>query len=127
MGYPLSEKEYELEKINTVFDTSEHRWFRAEWKGHPGEDTWESERSLTKKGCEQSIATIQHFWENNKICSSTVFVADPDGGGKHTVEWWSESRTGQCMKSEEAVVQYVLCGGFTRAEYNASSTSRECE
>ena len=71
----LTDKEFELQRINAVFDTPQHRWFRVEWKGHPGEDSWEPERSLARQGCEEPI---QNFWKNSSICPNTEFVADPD-------------------------------------------------
>ena len=69
------DKEYELLRINAVFGTPQHRWFRVEWKGHPDEDSWEPERSLANQGCEQSI---QDYWKGSNIYPIAEFVADPD-------------------------------------------------
>ena len=71
----LTDEEFEVLRINAVFGTPPHRWFRVEWKGHPKKDSWEPERSLAKQGCEESI---QEFWKNSKVCPSVEFVADPE-------------------------------------------------
>ena len=65
----------QLIKINAVFGTPKDRWFRVEWLGHPGKDSWEPERSLTRQGCEESIKT---FWSNTNTNPSEEFVPDPD-------------------------------------------------
>ena len=53
--YKLSDEVFELAGINTVFGVLEDRWFRVQWKGYPGEDSWEPERSLRDHDCGQSI------------------------------------------------------------------------
>ena len=39
----LTEDEYPVEKINAVFGVPEHRWYRVQWLGYSGEDSWEPE------------------------------------------------------------------------------------
>ena len=46
-----------------------------EWVGHPGEDTWEPERSLINQNCE---ASIKAFWKNSDLDPTAEFIADPD-------------------------------------------------
>ena len=71
----LSEEEFEIKRINAAFGTPKDRWFRVEWTGHPGKDSWEPERSLTRQGCE---ASIKAFWDSSDSCPSADFIADPD-------------------------------------------------
>jgi len=71
----LTEEEYEIKEINAVFGTPADRWFRVAWVDHPGKDSWESERSLVKQGCEPAIKA---FWDNSGLNPSTDFYADPD-------------------------------------------------
>ena len=71
----LSVDEFPIGKLNAVFGTPENRWYRVEWIGYPGEDSWEPERSLTQQGCQESI---QDFWSKSKLNPSAEFVADPD-------------------------------------------------
>ena len=63
-AHSLSEKEFDLEKINSVFGTPQHRWYRVEWSDHPGKDTWEPERSLVDQGCSESI---KDFWDKTHL------------------------------------------------------------
>ena len=55
----LAEKEDEVDRIVVAFDTPTHRWFRVQWVGFAGQDTWEPERSLQQQGCSDSI---KDFW-----------------------------------------------------------------
>ena len=71
----LTEEVFKIEKINAVFGCPEHRWFRVQWEGHPGEDSWEPERSLIRQGCSESIRS---FWDNSAHNPSEEFIADPD-------------------------------------------------
>ena len=59
----LTDDEFEIENINATFGTPEHRWYRVEWTGHPGEDSWMPWRSLVQQGCEESI---KDFWLKSK-------------------------------------------------------------
>ena len=65
----------EIKRINATFGTPQHRWYRVEWKGHPGEDSWEPERSLLLQNCE---ASIKSFWEQSDMDPTADFIADPD-------------------------------------------------
>ena len=71
----LTDEEYIIKRINAVFGTPKDRWFRVEWLGHEGKDSWEPERSLMRQGCEESIKT---FWESCDLNPSEEFIADPD-------------------------------------------------
>ena len=73
--HELTDKEFEINDINAVFGTLEQRWFRVCWKGYPGEDSWEPERSLRKQVCS---AVIRHFWQKSSQNPSADFIADPD-------------------------------------------------
>ena len=71
----LTDEEYIIERINATFGTPQDRWYRVEWQGHPGKDSWEPERSLIRQGCELSIKV---FWDSCDLNPSTDFIADPD-------------------------------------------------
>ena len=73
--HELTKEAYQCEGINAVFGTPEHRWFRMAWVGHPGEDSWEPERSLTAQGCEN---LIKDFWHRSNLNPTTDFIPDPD-------------------------------------------------
>ena len=36
----LTEEAYPIERINAIFGTPKDRWYRVEWQGYAGEDTW---------------------------------------------------------------------------------------
>ena len=73
--HKLSEEVFEVEGINAVFGVPEHRWFRVQWRGYPGQDSWEPERSLRDQGCGSSI---RDFWKQSNLNPSADFYADPD-------------------------------------------------
>ena len=58
-----------------MFGTPKDRWYRVEWVDHPGEDSWEPERSLTRQGCEASIKT---FWDGSNHSPCDEFIPDPN-------------------------------------------------
>ena len=65
-----------IDGINVVFGTPECRWYRVQWEGYEGNDTWETERSLKRQGCDDSI---REFWRCITLNPSADFIADPDG------------------------------------------------
>ena len=71
----LTDEEFEIKKINATFGTPSDRWFRVEWCGHKGKDSWEPERSLVRQGCEEAIKT---FWDSCNLNPSADFIPDPD-------------------------------------------------
>ena len=73
--HELTEAAFPVDCINAVFGTPSNRSFRVEWKGYPGEDSWEPERSLSAQGCD---GLIQEFWENTSLSPITEFIPDPD-------------------------------------------------
>ena len=73
--HALTDEVFEIKRINAVFGTPKDRWYRVEWVGHPGKDSWEPERSLTRQGCE---ASIKSFWDNSDNSPCEEFIADPD-------------------------------------------------
>ena len=50
--HELIDHSFTIDRINTVFETPEHRWYRVEWEGYLNQDTWEPARSLIRQGCE---------------------------------------------------------------------------
>ena len=73
--HELTDEEFEINDINAVFGTLTHRWYRVCWVDHPGKDSWEPERSLSRQGCS---AAIRHFWEKSSLNPSMGFIPDPD-------------------------------------------------
>ena len=71
----LTDEVYTIKRVNAAFGTPADRWFRVEWLGYEGEDSWEPERSLIRQGCEQSI---KEFWNSTNMNPSEKFIADPD-------------------------------------------------
>ena len=71
----IAEEADEIKCINATFGTPQHRWYRVEWRGHPGKDTWEPERSLKKQNCD---ASIKDFWNHSNLDPAADFIADPD-------------------------------------------------
>ena len=72
----LTDEVFTIERINATFGTPNDRWYRVEWLGYPGQDSWEPERSLVRQGCEESIKA---FWDCFDRNPSEDFIADPDG------------------------------------------------
>ena len=93
----LTDEAYPIEKINAVFGSTKYRWFRVQWDGHPGEDSWMPERSLVKQGCKESI---KDFWRNNNVCPSTDFIADPD-------DMWRCWCCGKAYKQESTLKAHI--------------------
>lgn len=71
----LTDKEFPIDKLNAVFGTPQFRWFKVQWEGYPGQDSWMPERSLKKQGCADSI---KDFWRSSNKCPSTDFIPDPE-------------------------------------------------
>ena len=71
----LTDEVFTIEGIDATFGTPECRWYRVQWEGYKGADTWEPERSLVRQGCEDSIKT---FWSRSKHSPCEDFIADPD-------------------------------------------------
>ena len=71
----LTDHAFTIDRINAVFGTVQRRWYRVEWEGYPGEDTWEPARSLVRQGCEDSI---KRFWCQSTLNPCTEFIPDPD-------------------------------------------------
>ena len=110
----LSEKEYELKKINAVFGTPKDRWFRVEWQDHPGKDSWEPERSLQRQGCG---AAIIQYWEESRLNPSTDFFADPDGV-------WRCWTCGRGYKSDRTLAAHITRNHRQRT-YCGSTADRD--
>ena len=130
----LTEEAFTIAGINAVFGTPQHRWFRVEWKGHQGQDSWEPERSLVSQGCEESI---KEFWNNSAYPPSEDFIPDPDdiwrcwtcGHGfktarslkghitrKHPARTWTGTTADRdtrkkSRKDEQERKEHVLCEG----------------
>ena len=71
----LTDEAFTIEGIDATFGTPECRWYRVQWEGYKGADTWEPERSLVRQGCEDSIKA---FWSRSKHSPCEDFIADPD-------------------------------------------------
>ena len=73
----LTVDEFPVEKLKAAFGTAGNRWFLVKWLGYDDEeDTWEPERSLSKQGCQDSIA---EFWRDSGLNPGADFIPDPAG------------------------------------------------
>ena len=82
-NYGLTDKKWEVEKILTVFGRTERKLFLVQWKGCPGQDSWQKEHSLMQDGCAESIKT---FWNDSGLNPALDFYPDPDG--EHGTRCW---------------------------------------
>ena len=103
-----------LKKINATFGTPKDRWYRVEWSGHEGKDSWEAERSLVRQGCEQ---TIKNFWDNNNLNPSAEFIADPD-------DVWRCWTCGRGYKTERALSAHIT-RSHTRRKFHGSTADKD--
>ena len=62
--------------IRAVFGKAERKLFLVRWEGYEEEDdSWETEHSLLRDGCKESI---DEFWLRTKINPALDFYPDPD-------------------------------------------------
>ena len=73
--HETADEVHEIKCINATFGTPQHRWYRVEWVGHQGQDSWEPERSLLQQNCQNSI---EDFWEGSNLDRKAEFITDPD-------------------------------------------------
>ena len=110
----LTDESYEIKRINAVFGRPQDRWFRVEWVGHPGKDSWEPERSLTRQGCEQSIKA---FWDSVTLSPSAEFIADPDDA-------WRCWTCGKGFKTSSSLKAHITRTHTTRC-YHGSTADKD--
>ena len=92
----LADKEDEVEGIIAAFGTPAHRWYRVQWVGSAGKDTWEPERSLQQQGCGDSI---RDFWLRSDQNPSEDFIPDPTS--------WRCYKCGKGYKSESTLAAHI--------------------
>ena len=110
----LTDEAYVIERINAVFGTPQDRWFRVQWQDHPGKDSWEPERSLTRQGCEQSIKA---FWNSCSLNPSEEFIADPD-------DVWRCWTCAKGFKTSSALKAHITRTHTTRC-YHGSTADKD--
>ena len=76
-NYGVSSKYYEVEKVMAVYGKASRKLFRVRWAGYgEDEDSWETEHSLLRDGCKESI---DDFWMRTGTNPALDYYADPEG------------------------------------------------
>ena len=95
--YFASFTKYEVETVVDVFGHSARRLFKVQWRGYPGEDSWEPEHNLLAEGCKTAI---DEFWLRSNQNPARDYYPDRDGGHRCWIcGWMSKGGSQRMLKS----------------------------
>lgn len=85
-GYSATPEFFEVDRIIDVYGKASRKMFLVQWKGYPGQDSWEPEHSLYRDGCKPSI---DEFWLRSDINPALEFYPDSQGKKRCWICGWT--------------------------------------